>query len=87
MADMKTVRGTLNGATVETSEENAKRLGSAFVPEGSTEPAPEGYSTMKVDALKAEIAKRNEGREEADLLSDEGLKADLIATLEADDNK
>jgi hypothetical protein len=30
MADVKTVRGTLHGAKVETSEENAKRLGSAF---------------------------------------------------------
>lgn len=35
MADVKTVRGTLNGATVETSEENAKRLGSVFVPESA----------------------------------------------------
>lgn len=33
MADVKTVRGTLHGATVETSEENAARLGSDFTPE------------------------------------------------------
>jgi hypothetical protein len=33
MGDVKTVRGTLGGATVETSEENAARLGSAFEPE------------------------------------------------------
>lgn len=34
MADKpKTVRGTLNVATVETSEENAERLGAAFKPE------------------------------------------------------
>ena len=33
MADIKTVRGTLGGATVETSAENAERLGSAFSPE------------------------------------------------------
>lgn len=33
MADMKTVRGTIGGATVETSEENALRLGSTFKPE------------------------------------------------------
>lgn len=33
MADVKTVRGTLHGATVETSEENAARLGADFVPE------------------------------------------------------
>jgi hypothetical protein len=33
MADVKTVRGTLHGATVETSEENATRLGAMFEPE------------------------------------------------------
>lgn len=33
MADVKTVRGTLDGATVETSVENAERLGSDFKPE------------------------------------------------------
>jgi hypothetical protein len=33
-AKENTVRGTLNGVTVVTSEENAKRLGSVFVPEG-----------------------------------------------------
>jgi hypothetical protein len=33
MADVKTVRGTLHGATVETSEANAERLGADFVPE------------------------------------------------------
>lgn len=34
MADKpKTVRGTVAGAKVETSEENAARLGAAFTPE------------------------------------------------------
>lgn len=33
MAEVKTVRGTVAGATVETSEENVERLGSAFEPE------------------------------------------------------
>lgn len=33
MADVKVVRGTLGGVTVETSEENAERLGSTFEPE------------------------------------------------------
>lgn len=36
MADIKTVRGTLHGAVVETSVENAERLGSDFEPESST---------------------------------------------------
>ena len=33
MAGVKVVRGTVAGATVTTSEENAARLGSAFEPE------------------------------------------------------
>jgi hypothetical protein len=45
------------------------------------------YGSLKVDELKAEITKRNEGREEADMLSLEGKKADLVATLEADDGQ
>lgn len=43
------------------------------------------YVDLKVDELKAEIAKRNEGRDDADLISDEGKKADLVAALELDD--
>lgn len=34
-AEVKTVRGTLGGAKVETSEDNATRLGQAFTPEKS----------------------------------------------------
>jgi hypothetical protein len=52
----------------------------------AAEPAAEGYTGTN-DELRAEIARRNEGRDEADLLSTEGNKADLIATLEADDNQ
>ena len=33
MADVKVVRGTLYGAKVQTTAENAERLGSAFTPE------------------------------------------------------
>ena len=36
MAEAKTVRGTIGDAKVETSEENAARLGSSFTPEKST---------------------------------------------------
>jgi hypothetical protein len=82
-AKENTVRGTLNGVTVVTSEENAKRLGSVFVPEGARK--AEGYAAMKVADLKAEIESRNEGRDEDDLLSVEGRKDDLVASLEADD--
>lgn len=46
---------------------------------------PKGYAGLKVDELKAEIATRNEGRDDADLISADGNKADLIASLELDD--
>lgn len=46
---------------------------------------PDDYETTSNYDLRAEIARRNEGRDEADQLSMEGRKADLIATLEADD--
>lgn len=46
---------------------------------------PSGYLAMKVDDLKAEIVRRNEGRDDADKLSTEGKKAELIAALAADD--
>ena len=47
MADKpKTVRGTVAGAVVETSEENAERLGSAFTPEKKA-PAKSASSKSK----------------------------------------
>lgn len=48
------------------------------------EPA-QGYAGQKVSELREEIGRRNEGRDEDGLLSTEGNKAALIATLEADD--
>lgn len=51
---------------------------------GATE--PEGYEAMKVADLKAEIERRNDGRDEADLLTADGKKADLVAVLQADDD-
>lgn len=53
--------------------------------DGSGSASTGGYSSMKVADLRAEIERRNEGREEADLLSVEGKKADLVSVLEADD--
>lgn len=53
--------------------------------DGESDQKPEGYASLKVDALKAEIAKRNEGREESDFIPADGKKDDLIAALEADD--
>lgn len=45
----------------------------------------EGYNALKVADLKAEIERRNEGREGDAVLSTEGKKAELVAVLEADD--
>jgi len=45
----------------------------------------DGYEAMKVADLHAEIDRRNEGRDEADLIPGDGKKADLVAALEADD--
>jgi hypothetical protein len=44
MADAKVVRGTLGGAVIETTQETAGRLGSAFEPEKS---APKKASSSK----------------------------------------
>ena len=75
-----------NGVTVTVSDEKAERLkGDGY--RAAAAASDTGYKGQKVADLRAEIAKRNEGRDEAELLSDEGNKADLIATLEADDNK
>lgn len=78
-----------NGAAVSVSDETA----TALLTQGFTLDKGEkinepdtGYSTQKVDDLRAEIDRRNQGRDEADALSTEGKKADLVAALEADDS-
>lgn len=46
----------------------------------------EGYEALKITDLKAEIDRRNEDREDADLITPPGAKkADLIEALQADD--
>lgn len=45
----------------------------------------EGYSALKVGDLKAEIERRNEGREDDAKVPADGNKAALIAALESDD--
>ena len=45
------------------------------------------YGTYKVADLRSEIAHRNEGRDEADLIPTEGKKAELVEFLTADDTK
>lgn len=51
------------------------------------EPVERSYDDMRVADLKALIGERNEGRGEADLIPDDGVKADLVAALEADDEQ
>lgn len=46
----------------------------------------DGYEAMRVPELKAEIERRNEGRDEAARVPAEGRKPDLIAALKADDD-
>lgn len=51
------------------------------------EHAERSYDDMRVAELRALIGERNEGRDEADLIPDDGVKADLVAALEADDEQ
>lgn len=48
---------------------------------------PDGSSVLTVDDLKAEIKRRNEGREPADRLKLSGTKDELVAALKADDER
>jgi hypothetical protein len=80
---MPRLRNLSTQVVVNVDDDTAARL----VSEGwkaADEPTG-GYEAMKVADLRAEIARRNEGRDEADRLPDDGRKADLIAALEADD--
>lgn len=47
----------------------------------------EPYKGVTIPDLKAEIAKRNEGRPEEEQLSSDGNRPDLVAALIADDTK
>ena len=80
---------TLHGVRVSVDDDKVERLlasGSYRRESGAGSDEPKSpYASMKVDDLRAEIESRNEGREEADLLSLEGKKADLVATLDGDD--
>lgn len=43
------------------------------------------YDGAKVAELRAEIDRRNQGRDEASLIPTDGVRADLVAALVADD--
>lgn len=89
---MGTFRNTSTNVQVTVDDSKDDRYTSGWEPASSDAPASsdktdEGYGSKTVAELKEEIAKRNEGRGEEDRVSDDGLKADLVAALEADDNK
>lgn len=73
----------VSGARVEVRDDKVMDSSWELVDDAAN--GVDGYSAMKVADLKAEIERRNEGRDEADRLPDDGRKADLIAVLEADD--
>lgn len=78
---MSRLRNVVTGVVVNVNDHVAERLDSDWQPAD----APTGYARMKVAELRAEIERRNEGRDEADLLPSDGKKADLAAALQADD--
>ena len=82
---MAKYRHVVSGARVDVRDDKVMDSSWEAV-DGDTRAAESAYSGQKVDDLKAEIERRNEGREEADLIPGDGKKADLIAALEADAN-
>lgn len=77
---------TLHGVRVSVDDSKVDRLlASGSYARESDGASKSPYASMKVDELKAEIDSRNQGRDEADRLSAEGKKADLVAALDADD--
>lgn len=79
---MTRYRNKTTGSIVRVDDATAATLGTEYV---RADEATGGYADMKVADLRAEIERRNTGRDEADRLPDDGRKADLIAVLEADD--
>lgn len=74
------------GVVINVSDEKAVVLGSMWQSvEGETSTGPTGYDALTVDELKDEIRKRNDDRDDDDRLALTGTKAELVASLEADD--
>lgn len=85
---MARLRNLNSGAVVNVADDRVSRLGAEWVDVEPDTGTGSGYESQKVDDLKAEIDSRNEGRDEADRIVPDGAKkADLIASLEADDDK
>ncbi|MBM0203260.1 hypothetical protein JNW90_09150 [Micromonospora sp. STR1s_5] len=83
---MKRYTHIVSGARVQVRDDKVMDSSWELRTDSESESAAEGYEAMTVPKLKAEIERRNEGRAEADLVSSEGKKADLVAGLKADDD-
>ena len=75
-------RNTATGVTVSVADGKDLRFADGWESVGARKAA---VKTQTVAELRAEIKRRNEGRDEADLLPTDGKKADLISVIEADD--
>lgn len=86
---MPRLKSAVSGAIVSCSDETAALLGSEWqaVDEPAAADGNGGYGEWTIDELKSEIGDRNKDREEDDHIPVSGKKAELIARLEADDNK
>lgn len=75
------------GVTVTVAAEDADaRIAGGYLPaDGQERASVEGYAGNTVPELRDEIDRRNEGRDEADLIPSDGRKAVLVAALDADD--
>lgn len=76
---------TKGDQVIETSSavEGARLRAAGFTEKEA--PAGDDYESLKVADLKAEIERRNEGRDEEDQIPATGNKADLVEALAADD--
>lgn len=82
---MARLKNQATGIVINVADEKAARYENDPTWELEDAGAPAKPKEPTVDELKAEIDRRNEGREEDAKLSKDGKKADLVATLAADD--
>ena len=72
-------------ATVEAASAVESDSGAPFGDAAAESVETPDYESMKVAELRDLIAARNAGRPESALIPDDGVKADLVAALTADD--
>lgn len=88
--DIQSLIATYKSRRADEDERGARAFAQAILRRAAREghaiePAAK-LADLKVDELRAEVERRNEGRDEADQIVPEGTKkADLVAALEADD--